>query len=39
MLLEFIVLNSPHVVAVNCDNQKKKKKKWYTERIEKSKNW
>ena len=21
MLLEFIVLNSPHVVAVNCDNQ------------------
>ena len=39
MLLEFIVLNSPHVVAVNCDNQNVIGKKWYTERIEKSKNW
>ena len=37
MSLEFIDLNSPAVVAVNCDNRKAmRKEKWYRTRFEKS---
>ena len=37
MLLEFIYLNSPPVVAVNCDNRKAKgKEKWHKAKFEKS---
>ena len=37
MLLEFIYLNSPRVVAVNCDYQKAMwKKKWHKAKFEKS---
>ena len=37
MSLEFIDLNSPAVVAVNCDNRKAmRKEKWYGTRFEKS---
>ena len=37
MPLEFIYLNSPPVVAVNCDNRKVMgKEKWHTVKFEKS---
>ena len=37
MPLEFIYLNSPPVVAVNCDNQKAMgKEKWHKVKFEKS---
>ena len=37
MLLEFIYLNSPPVVAVNCDNRKTMgKEKWRKTKFEKS---
>ena len=37
MLLEFIYLNSPPVVAVNCDNRKAMgKEKWHKVKFEKS---
>ena len=37
MLLEFIYLNSPPVVAVNCDNRKAMgKEKWHKLKFEKS---
>ena len=37
MPLEFIDLNSYHVVAVNCDNRKAVgKEKWHKKRFEKS---
>ena len=37
MPLEFIYLNSPPVVAVNCDNRKAMgKKKWHKVKFEKS---
>ena len=37
MLLEFIYLNSPPVVAVNCDNRKAMgKEKWRKAKFEKS---
>ena len=37
MPLEFIYLNSPPVVAVNCDNRKAiGKEKWYKAKFEKS---
>ena len=37
MPLEFIDLNSPPVVAVNCDNQKAMgKEKWHKAKFEKS---
>ena len=37
MPLEFIYLNSPPVVAVNCDNQKTmEKEKWHKVKFEKS---
>ena len=37
MLLEFIYLNSPPVVAVNCDNRKAMgKEKWHKTKFEKS---
>ena len=37
MPLEFIYLNSPPVVAVNCDNQKAMgKEKWHKTKFEKS---
>ena len=37
MPLEFIDLNSPPVVAVNCDNRKVMgKEKWHRKRCEKS---
>ena len=37
MSLEFIDLNSPLVVAVNCDNRKAMgKEKWHRTRLEKS---
>ena len=37
MPLEFIYLNSPPVVAVNCDNRKAMgKEKWHKVKIEKS---
>ena len=37
MLLEFIYLNSPPVVTVNCDNRKAMgKEKWYKVKFEKS---
>ena len=37
MPLEFIYLNSPPVVAVNCDNQKAMgKEKWHKVQFEKS---
>ena len=37
MPLEFIYLNSPPVVAVNCDNRKAMgKEKWHKEKFEKS---
>ena len=37
MALEFIYLNSPPVVAVNCDNQKAMgKEKWHKTKFEKS---
>ena len=37
MLLQFLYLNSPPVVAVNCDNQKAMgKEKWHKVNFEKS---
>ena len=37
MLLEFIYLNSPPVVPVNCDNRKAMgKEKWHKVKFEKS---
>ena len=37
MLLKFIDVNSPPVVAVNCDNRKAVgKEKWHRMRLEKS---
>ena len=37
MPLEFIYLNSPPVVAVNCDNRKAmEKEKWHKVKFEKS---
>ena len=37
MPLEFIYLNSPPVVAVNCDNRKAMgKEKWHKAKFEKS---
>ena len=37
MPLEFINLNSPPVVAVNCDNRKAMgKEKWHKKRLERS---
>ena len=37
MLLEFINLNSPPAVAVNCDNRKAmRKEKWHGTRLERS---